>query len=507
MSNPLVFGKANIPGIVAIEPNGDKVELFIQDDQGNVTSVFKPHRYWLLTHRKTPGAKELKGSLHYKWGKQFTDQSDFLKARRIYRDADVYSIYSASEAAMVKDGYCFFQGLNPKDVSILSTDLETTTLNPYDAEAKILLIATTFRDKQGMRRKLFRYDQYESQADMLLDYVAYVNKVNPSILTGHNIIPFDLYYMNGIAECENITLNLGRDGSALEFNQYESKFRLDGTRDLHYKKCSIYGRSIVDTYFLAIKFDVGKQMESYALKPMIKQLGLESPGRTFYDASTIRTNYTIPEEWEKIVKYCEDDADDAIKLWDKMGPLYFYMAPMIPKPFTDLILGASGSQLNALMVRAYLQDGHSIPKADEMTSFQGAYSWGRPGIYKNVWKVDCAAMYPSIIIGYNKYDKAKDPQAHLVTLTKYFKKVRLEYKKLAKDTGLEHYKNMDDAAKVILNSFYGFCGAQGLNFNSREVADFITSKGREILNTAIEWACGQKYEQLPGAVETVEDEE
>ena len=121
-------------------------------------------------------------------------------------------------------------------------------------------------------------------------------------------------------------IKLGRLDKPLYFNKYESKYRIDGSRDLHYHKCQVYGRELVDTMFLAYKYDaVEKKYESYGLKKIIAQEGLEKKDRTFYDASQIRHNYTNPEELEKIKRYAEEDGDDALALYDLMVAPTFYL--------------------------------------------------------------------------------------------------------------------------------------------------------------------------------------
>jgi DNA polymerase elongation subunit (family B) len=400
---------------------------------------------------------------------------------------------------MIKDGLTYYKGLTPKDVSIMSIDIETTGLDPHADDAKLLLVSTTYRAYNGLiTKRLFAYDEYDSTADLINALNGHITSLNPAIITGHNLISFDAVYLNVMAENAGTVLNWGRDNSPVTFSSRESKFRLDGSRDLHYHDIKIFGREVVDTYFLAIKYDVGRSMESYGLKPLISQLGLERENRTFYDGSLIRKNYMIPEEWSKIKEYCIDDSDDAIKLWDLMGPLFFYTAQMVPKPFGRVVLSASGSQINAMMLRSYLQEGHSVPKATMTAPFKGALSWGKPGIYNNVAKFDVAAMYPSIILAHSVFDKGKDPKGNVLELVKIFKKNRLEYKRLAAETGLKSYQDMDIAAKGILNSFYGFYGATGLNFNSPACAEFITKTGREVLMTAIKWATGKEYDEVIG---------
>lgn len=506
MNNKLLNGKAEISKVVGLECVDDTAEVFIQDENGSVHSRLIPHRYWILSNTPlTPKAAKLEGDLHFKYGYQFDTREHFEKARMTMRQYDTYSIYNAEEACMVKDGIVFYKDMKLSDLSLLSFDIETTGLDGNADDAKVLIITTTFRNHLGISvNRMFCHDEYQTEGELLTAFCDYVRQCDPSVILGHNIITYDFPYLQARADANNVHLFMGRNMSPIKFNAYESKFRLDGTRDLMYKNVSIYGREICDTYFLSVSFDVSKSFETYALKPLIKQLGFEKPGRQYYDAQNIRTAYQNPTEWEKIKAYAEADAEDPIKLFDMMAPLYFNMCPIIPKPFSEMLLSASGSKINALLVRAYLQDKHSIPKATPTESFQGALSFAVPGLYANCFKIDIASLYPNIIINYSVYDNEKDPKCYLLELVKTFKDNRLKLKKLASETGDPLYKQMDTTTKGILNSFYGFFSAAGLNFNSPECGSFITARGREILEYTIKWASGKDASEF---IKTEEEDE
>src|SRR5690606_34326197 len=81
----------------------------------------------------------------------------------------------------------------------------------------------------------------------------------------------------------------------------------------------------------------------------------------------------------------------------------------------------------------------------------------------------------------------KDPKGHFKFLVEYFTKQRLEHKQKGKETGESYYKDLEQMEKIVINSFYGMLAAKVL-FNSPSKASFVTAKGREILNTAIQWA-------------------
>lgn len=496
MFDPILFGKSGLEKIVSIEPGDDTTELFIQQEDNSIKSEWVKNKYWILSDKQI--SKEwvrLKGDLHYKWGKQFDNRQDFLKARQYLKKHDIWSIFNAKEAFMVKDGYTYYKGMKPSDLSILAFDIETTGLN-HDDTAKLLCIANTFRGSNGViTRRLFAYDEYASEKELIDSWCAWVRLMDPSILCNHNIYGFDLPYLNYIAERAQTTLQLGRNDSDIEFDSYESKFRKDGSQTIGYNKCRIYGREIVDTFQLSIHHDqAAKNYESYGLKYIINKEDLESKNRVFYDASQIRFQYQDPEEWQKIKSYATFDGDDALALFDLMIPAYFYLGQFVPKSFSEVISGATGSQINSMMIRAYLQNGHSISKASEIPKFEGGISFGIPGIYRNCWKLDIKSAYPSSVLIHKLYDKQKDPEAIMLKLCESFTKQRFEYKKLYKETKDKKYEALDSSAKIFINSIYGFCGATGLNFNAPEIAAKITESAREFLNQGMLWATGKDKE-------------
>lgn len=501
----LVNGKEGTERIVGIEVQDNQAVLFIEETDGTITETVVKNRFYVLLPFPERGSVRLDGGLYYKHGLQFSKKSDwneFVQGLR-KRKRDFYTCYNEKEALLIKDGYTYFKGMKHTEPSILSFDIEATGLF-HDENSKVLLISNTFRKNGRIERKLFAYDDYESPSEMLAAWATWVRDCNPSIICGHNIYSYDLPYLNYIAEKEGVTINLGRDGSPLEISKSVSKFRIDGSREQEYHKVKVYGREVIDTYFLAIKHDIAtKKYDSYGLKAIIKAEGLERKDRVHYDSSQIRFNYTDDNHWTVIKEYCEHDADDALALYDLCAPATFYLTQSIPKPFQAMVETATGSQINVMMIRSYLQDGHSIPKPDTVSKYPGAISLGNPGIYSNCLKWDVASLYPSIILTYKVYDQDKDPKGNFLKIIEAFTKERLKNKKLAKETGDPYYEGLQNAQKIVINSGYGFMGATGLHFNCLEGADFITAKGREILTTAIEWATKEKFvwEQQQDAAE------
>jgi len=499
MSNKLIYGKCQIERIVSMEVNDSELEVFFENKNGKVSSKFYPIEHWFLSDRPINRINNrLRGNLHYKYINTFRCKKDMFieqsKAKK--RDWDIWRPGNLKECAMLRNGMTYFKGMKHDEISVLSFDIETTSLEHND-NAFIILISNTIRKAGKTERKLFSYDEYNSEREMLEDWCKWVRKVDPSVICGHNIFMYDLPYLQFIADRCGARLELGRNGSKLYFSQYERRFRRDSTMFFHYQPVSIYGREIVDTMFLSYKYDIGRKYDSYALKKIIAQEGLEVEGRQHYEAWKIRHNYKDPVEWSKIKKYSIHDADDSLSLLDLMCAPFFYLTQSVPKSFQEITCTASGSQINSVMIRAYLQDDHSIPTDSKKVEFEGAISIGNPGIYRNSFKVDVASLYPSIMIWGEVADFDKDPKGYFPLLIKEFTVKRLEHKKKAKED--PYYDGLQQAEKIFINSCYGFLGATGLHFNCPEGAEYVTRTGREILSKAIKWATGGDVVPIPDA--------
>jgi DNA polymerase I len=496
--NALIYGKNPIERIVSIEPGNGNAVVYRELEDGSVVSETVPCSHYILYNHnyENPKFKRLAGNQFYRWIIEYDDVlkfDDVLKAS-YKRKYPLHVIRDPKEALMVKDGYTYFKGMKIEDVSVLSFDLETTGLT-HDYKSKVLLISNTFRRKGQITRKLFSLDEYPSQHAMLGAWCAWVREMNPSVITGHNLYGFDLPYLNYVAETHGYKLTLGRNGSPLRFAGRGSQFRKDGSQAYDYVNAYIYGREIVDTWFLAMKYDVAarREYESYGLKAVIAHEGLERKGRQHYDAGQIAKNWNNPEERKKIKAYAIDDADDALKLYDLMIPSLFYYTQAIPRSFQSIVNTATGSQINSLMVRAYLQQGHSIALGSEKEEYAGAISFGVPGVHKNVFKIDVQSLYPSIIISHRLCNRDKDPQELFLKIIEFFTEERIRNKERFEQTGDRYYSDLSDSQKIVINSMYGFLGAPKLNYNSPEDASKVTEIGRSILKQAILYASGKEY--------------
>lgn len=494
MNNPLIFGKNDETNIVNLTLKSDQLFIFKEKD-GKVTKEVIPYSPWVMTNKKArPYSEELKGNQYWKWLTPTT--YDKFNALNGTWNRSVWLPRSIEECATLCEGFTLFKGMNVADVSVLSFDIEGEGLMLND-DSEVYAIANTLRKNGVITKKLFSLDDYDSSGEMISEWIMWVREEDPSIICGHNIFSYDLPYLQHVYGDK---LWLGRDGSALVFDDRVARFRKDGSQQYDYHNARITGREIVDTFFLSMKYDqAAREFPAYGLKPIIRFLGLEKTDRMFVDASKTSEYYenrlANPTAWNNLKIYSLDDSEDALKLFDKMIPAYFYLTQSVPKSLQQMINEATGSQLDSLMIRSYLQDGYSQPRTSGKAEFEGAVSMGIPGIYEWVFKADVSSLYPSIMLEYDIHDPRKDPNGHMTKMLKYFRDERLKHKKNAK-TGDKYAEGMSEALKVAINSLYGFMGAGYLLYNFPEGAAEVTRQGRNILMRAVEWATGHTLNKV-----------
>jgi len=484
----ILYGKNNMEGVVCIEWKDGDLIIFTEGPLGVEKYVEKHKPYTLFDSAIDTECRPLEGHLPLKFYKKYDSEwkqnKEYQKAS--YNGYYVWKANNTVEGAMISKGYTFFLGRKPTDISILSFDIETVGINPLDEDSKILSIASTYRKGTITENRLFAYDEYRNEENMVLDFADYIRKVDPSIITGYNILGFDIPFIVK----RHKKFRIGRDRSSLQIEEKTREKRKDASQSYSFNACHAFGRQIIDAFHLVIDYDLSNSrlLPSYKLKEVMAFLGLEKKNRQHYDASKIRETYKNETEWQKIKEYNKDDGEDALKLLDYVWEPYFYFSNFIPMTFERMTQTATGTKVNNLMLRAYLQDRHSIPVSDKKQSYTGGLVAGDPGLFNDVNKVDVQSMYPSIMIMKDLCVQNKDPKRIFPMITKSFTESRLKDKKRYTETGDKYYDSQQAAKKIFINSLYGFLGAPGLNFNSMKAADMVTEEGREITKKGMEWA-------------------
>ncbi len=475
----ILFGVDTTERIVAVEPGDRTLRIWrrLADDSVELTEEsFHPWALLTSPHPMLPGAPtELEGD-GFRFLYEFPSWGEFLSAHSFLRDQHVESLaYSnGAKQALVRCGKTLFKGMKMSDVVRMQVDIETTTLAPEASDARILIIAVG--DNRGLLETLTG-----DERDVLEQLMALILDRDPDILEGHNIYGFDIPYLIARARKHNIRLALGRDGSEPRVGR-QRNFAIGGnTRP--FSPVWIYGRHVLDTYLAVQRFDWARGMlTSFGLKQVARALGIAEEDRVEMPRDRLEQIYR--EDPERVLTYARHDIVETARLAEIVAPTEFYMAQMVPDTFGSAAVTGMGEKINSIFIRAYLAQGHAIPRPQPQISVAGGHTEIRlTGVIDRVVKADVESLYPSIMLT-EGIAPASDSLGVFLPALGDLTRRRLDAKsrmKEARGPDLHYWDGLQGSFKVLINSFYGYLGANTFHFNDYDAAGRITELGRKFV--------------------------
>ncbi len=483
-TSELIFGHGSTQAIVAIEPDpaAGTVALYRRVGSSTQRDII-PLQSWLLA-RKPQGAHiELGGRHVLRYLTLGSDAKTISDRARVLAPDQRLAYLDPITAHLVSSGDTLYKGMRFPQLRRLQFDLETLEVDPAREDGEIVVIGIT--DDSGFERVL-ALDDFPNEGALIQEFVTIVRARDPDIIEGHNVFNFDLWYLAERAKRYGVTLALGRDGiTPMWLDENIRRTTLSGMVVKYYR---IEGRQIVDTFIGAVRWDVARKLPNYKLKHIVRHLGIGDNERTLVDAANMRALWSDPSMRAKIKAYCLDDARDTGRLSALVTPNEFYQAQMVPETLQSIASVGIGSRIERLMVRAYLRERQSIPRPRPMAPIEGAFSEAfLAGVFYGVTKCDVESLYPSLMLtrGIAPWD---DDLGVFLPMLSGLRDMRLAAKRDAeraavqrRDSGVLADDGLQHAFKILINSFFGFLGTNGLHFNDPVAAGRVTQAGREVM--------------------------
>lgn len=506
-NNPLLFGHDQRPGIVAVEPAGHFIRLFFRTAHG-VHFHDEPFHPFILTSdaglvsgcrvpcsvRKLEGAGSFSFQLLFdSWGDCLTAR-DFLSARTGKSsgaaDAPYLFISDLAHQYLLSSGSTLFKGMNFSDLHTLTLDIETfcaagySFSNPERPDDRIISIVC--KDSHGQETVL-RGDQM-TEPELLQALTENIRRCDPDVIIGHNLFRFDLDYIGKRARRHGLQLTWGRNGSVPHITP-ASRWNL-AERSIDFPRWDIYGRHIIDTYFLVQHYDLAQRsLESHGLKQVARHFGVAAPNRVYLDGSDISGQFT--RDPELLFRYNLDDVRETAELFRILGYPWFLQTQIFPYSFQNCPLRGNATRINALFLREYLHRGHAIPaRTSEAAPFEGGYTeLLHEGVRGPIVHCDVASLYPSLMLTY-RLKPAEDSLGLFLPMLAELRRFRLEAKQAARESSNEeerqYFETLQQVFKVLINSFFGYLGAPLHNFSDPDAAAEVTRLGRVTIKTMME---------------------
>jgi DNA polymerase II len=380
-------------------------------------------------------------------------------------------------------------------LSVLSLDIETDPaarrlfaigLHGCGASEVLLLTPPGGSCPEGAR-------PFGSEKELLEAFCSRVREIDPDVLTGWNVVDFDLFVLDRLAFRHRVPLELGRGTGALRLR---AQAGARGSR-----QATIPGRVVLDGILLLRGAFV--RMDDYGLDAVARRVLGE--GKTIAGHGRAEEIVRLFEEDRaRLVEYNRTDARLALEVLERLRLVELAVER---SRLTGLPLDRVSSSIAAfdfLYLTELGRRGIVAPSVRAESEVVEPQSGGHvlepvPGLYQNVVVLDFKSLYPSLIrtfeidplnllraefaeAGQADEDPIVAPNGAAFArrkgiLSEILDELlpRRDEARRAGDTVKSH------AIKILMNSFYGVLGTPACRFFDPRLANAITGFGRELL--------------------------
>ncbi|TWJ17594.1 DNA polymerase domain-containing protein [Geobacter argillaceus] len=506
LTNPVLCGADPMERIVGAELAGRFIRLFQRTGTGVIFRDDPFHPFILLEDEQLltgiplpVSCQPLEGEGAFCAIARFANWRDCLSAR----DALIKKTGKTPSAAaapylflsdpvhqhLLLTGKTFFKHLPFTELKRLAIDIETFTApgfefsNPDREEDRVISVAMAGSD--GFTEVLD--GTALSEPALLRRLTELIQWYDPDVLEGHNLFRFDLEYLRVRAARHGVRLAWGRDGS--EPRVHTSRFTV-AERAVDYPRWDLYGRNIVDTYFLVQLHDMtSRDLESYGLKSVARHFGLAAADRVYVDGGDIAR--LLQDDPARLLRYNLDDARETSAVAGLLAYPFYLQTGMFPYSYQNCVVRGNATKINALFLREYLRQGRAIPRGEQVPEMAGGYTATFvTGVVGPILHCDVASLYPSIIL-MDRIAPRQDTLGLYLGLLRELRAFRLQAKEAARSAveqqEREYWSALQQTFKVLINSFYGYLAAPIHNFADGTAAAAVTSRGRMLINAMLAW--------------------
>jgi DNA polymerase elongation subunit (family B) len=492
--NTLLFGADPTPRIVAIElGETGTVRVYRREKNGSTVAEVEPFLpfVWADSDVVDLGveAEKLEGDLKYGWRITVDSWKELIALRNGLKNAgrDYFALTDPVQHYLTATGRTLFKDLAFDELKRMQFDVLSFS---EGTDEHIMSIALS--DNSGWEELLIvdPKNVEESERNALKRLTAIIQERDPDVIEGHDLFRLALPYL--VQRARKTKLDWGRSGGFLRSRP--SRLQI-AEKTIDYPKFTIDGRHFVDTFLLAQFYDVGmRSLAGFERVDVARHFGFcESEELSALTGKELERAYLDKTERFRERALCA--VRETRALAELLSPSYFIQAQIFPYNYQDVIVRGNATRINALFLREYFRQRHSIPEMPMVRGFEGGYTdVFFTGVARNVWHCDIASLYPSIMLQFDCFPASDRLQIfrHLLTDLRTFRLAAKADMRAAKDAKQQrHFHALQNTFKILINSFYGYLGfAQG-NFADFDAAARVTQIGRDLLKKMIDWLNGQ----------------
>lgn len=394
-------------------------------------------------------------------------------------------------------------------LSVLSIDIET------DPRARRLYSIALHG--AGLERVLFVGERPLANAESLPDeraviarFVALVAECDPDIITGWNVIDFDLTVLARLARAHEVRFAIGRDGEELVVRR-DASF----TRD---PRALVAGRVVLDG--LALLRGAFIKLPDYRLETAAQTV-LGRGKLIAGDDRSAEIEHNYRHDPQRLVDYNLEDARLVSDILEVTGLVKLAVERSLLTGMPLDRVGAAIASIDSMYLPELRRRGlvaPSVGAVDRAARIAGGFVMDSvPGIYENILVFDFKSLYPSIIRTFNldplcllagdesdstavvAPNGARFRRAPSGILPDLVEQLAAE-REAARQRGEAVQAN---AIKILMNSMYGILGAGACRLFSPETANAITRFGQLLIREAADAARRNGLDVLYGDTDSL----
>jgi len=489
--NTILFGVDPTPQIVAVElGETGTVRVHRRERDGSTITDVEPFHPFLWADSDVVDlgieSEKLQSDLKFGWLITVDSWKELIALRNALKNSgrDFFAFTDPVQHYLTATGRTLFKDLAFEELKRMQ--LEVLAVEGDDTHVMSIALS----DNTGWEELIVvdPSNVEESERNALKRLTALIKERDSDVIEGHNLFRSALPYLVARAKKLKTKLDWGRSGGFLRSRP--SRLQI-AEKTIDYPKFTIDGRHFVDTFLLAQFYDVGmRSLAGFERSDVARHFELcDSEEISALTGKELQRAYLGDSEVFRRRALC--GVRETRALSDLLSPSYFIQAQIFPYNYQDVIVRGNATRINALFLREYFRQRHSIPELPMVRAFEGGYTdIFFTGVARNVWHCDIASLYPSVMLQFDCFPATDQLQIfrHLLTDLHTF---RLEAKaemRAEKDGAKQHHlQALQNTFKILLNSFYGYLGfAQG-HFADFDAAARVTQIGRDLLKKMIDW--------------------
>ncbi len=345
----------------------------------------------------------------------------------------------------------------------------------------------------------------KDEAQLVDRFLDALKRFDPDIIIGWHVIGFDLKFLAEKCAALSIPFIIGRSSKPARIRE-KNRGLFDADID---GRIVIDGPQTLRTAFF--------RFEDYTLETVAMEvLGRGKDIRPQED-KIAEINRRFREDKKALARYNLEDAVLVTEIFRKTGIIDQLKTRSLITGLPMNRVGMSVAAFDFFMLPAIHRHGYVAPDTKDIVPGKhaagGLVFTSFPKVYRHVIVLDFKSLYPTIMRTFfidplSRLESAVDPvetpagirfsrSRHILPA---FLKELMEKRESAKQ---DNDRNLSQAVKILMNSFYGVMGTTGCRFYHPDLPTAITGTGQWVLRTTADYLRSFGYNVLYGDTDSV----